>query len=179
MKTIKTGAVCAATVLTLGLMASPALAHPGGHGASMMAGLAHPLLGLDHLLAMLAVGVWAAMLASQKRVARASGLSLDDWRWCTAWHDGTGILLCRAGHTGISCSAGTDGGHWSPSARRSWASCYCWLCFAARTCSWSGLCWICYRFHCRVAGYDGPFASCRLWPWQAVPSIQVWCLDGG
>jgi len=40
--------------------ASPALAHPG-HGAEGLAsGFAHPFMGLDHLLAMLAVGLWAA-----------------------------------------------------------------------------------------------------------------------
>ena len=42
------------------LLAGPALAHPG-HGAdTLTAGLTHPLTGLDHLLAMLAVGVVAA-----------------------------------------------------------------------------------------------------------------------
>lgn len=39
-------------------------AHPG-HGASYMAGLAHPLFGLDHLLAMFAVGVWASQLGGR------------------------------------------------------------------------------------------------------------------
>ena len=57
----KTIAVFVATILPLGLIVSPALAHTGGHEAGMMAGLAHPLLGPDHLLAMLAVGIWAAM----------------------------------------------------------------------------------------------------------------------
>ena len=60
MNDSKTSAVLTATVLSFGFMASPALAHPG-HGAGLMVGLAHPLLGLDHLLAMVAVGVWAAM----------------------------------------------------------------------------------------------------------------------
>ena len=46
--------------------ASPALAHPGAAGhASLAAGLAHPLLGPDHLLAMLAVGLWASLLGAQ------------------------------------------------------------------------------------------------------------------
>ncbi len=39
--------------------ATPALAHPG-HDGSLMAGLAHPLSGVDHLAAMVAVGLWAA-----------------------------------------------------------------------------------------------------------------------
>ncbi|MGL6252973.1 MAG: HupE/UreJ family protein, partial [Billgrantia desiderata] len=40
------------------LLAGLAVAHPGHdhvHGGGFAAGLAHPLLGLDHLLAMLAV----------------------------------------------------------------------------------------------------------------------------
>ena len=45
---------------------APALAHvdPAEHG-SLMAGLSHPLFGLDHILAMLAVGLWAAMLGGR------------------------------------------------------------------------------------------------------------------
>lgn len=38
---------------------SLAYAHPG-HGSGALDGFAHPLLGIDHLLAMLAVGVWAS-----------------------------------------------------------------------------------------------------------------------
>lgn len=40
----------------------PAFAHldPGEHG-SFVAGFSHPLFGLDHILAMVAVGLWAAM----------------------------------------------------------------------------------------------------------------------
>ncbi len=40
--------------------ASPALAHPGHASGALAAGLMHPLTGLDHMLAMLAVGVVAA-----------------------------------------------------------------------------------------------------------------------
>jgi urease accessory protein len=32
----------------------------GAEGAGFITGLAHPLMGLDHLLAMIAVGIWAA-----------------------------------------------------------------------------------------------------------------------
>jgi urease accessory protein len=49
------------TVLAL-MAAGPALAHPG-HDAS---GLLHPLTGLDHLLAMVGVGLWAALLAGRR-----------------------------------------------------------------------------------------------------------------
>jgi urease accessory protein len=41
---------------------APAFAHPGDHHAlsSFSTGFAHPLFGWDHLLAMLAIGLWAA-----------------------------------------------------------------------------------------------------------------------
>jgi len=44
------------------LTASPALAHldPAEHG-SFAAGFTHPLFGTDHVLAMIAVGLWAAL----------------------------------------------------------------------------------------------------------------------
>jgi urease accessory protein len=41
------------------LLAAASQAHPG-HASGFVAGLAHPWSGLDHLLAMLAVGVWAS-----------------------------------------------------------------------------------------------------------------------
>lgn len=37
-----------------------ALAHPGHEAAGFAAGFAHPFTGLDHLFAMVAVGLWAA-----------------------------------------------------------------------------------------------------------------------
>jgi urease accessory protein len=40
-------------------LALPALAHPGHAGTGFTAGLLHPLTGLDHLLALLAVGMWS------------------------------------------------------------------------------------------------------------------------
>lgn len=48
------------------LAAGPALAHldPGEHG-SFAAGLSHPAFGADHILAMVAVGLWAAGLAGR------------------------------------------------------------------------------------------------------------------
>ncbi len=47
------------------LLASPALAHPGHGAVTLGAGILHPLTGLDHLLAMLAVGVVAARRGGQ------------------------------------------------------------------------------------------------------------------
>lgn len=47
-------------------LAGTAQAHTfGAHGAGFAAGFAHPFIGLDHLLAMLAVGVWAAQLGGR------------------------------------------------------------------------------------------------------------------
>jgi urease accessory protein len=41
-----------------------AFAHPG-HADGAMAGLLHPLTGIDHILAMLAVGLWGAQLGGR------------------------------------------------------------------------------------------------------------------
>lgn len=38
--------------------------HEGGAAAGLLAGLTHPLTGLDHVLAMLAVGLWGAQLGA-------------------------------------------------------------------------------------------------------------------
>jgi urease accessory protein len=52
------GAVAAISVA----LATPALAHPGhGEGGGFVAGLLHPLTGVDHLLAMVMVGLWAGI----------------------------------------------------------------------------------------------------------------------
>ncbi len=46
--------------------ASGAAAHTfGAHGAGFAQGIAHPLGGIDHLLAMVAVGLWAAQLGGR------------------------------------------------------------------------------------------------------------------
>jgi urease accessory protein len=46
---------------SLCLASATASAHTGDHGAAGFAsGLAHPLQGLDHLFAMIAIGLWAA-----------------------------------------------------------------------------------------------------------------------
>lgn len=50
-------------VLVACAFAPLALAHPEGHGArDFAAGLLHPFTGPDHLLAMIAVGLWAVRL---------------------------------------------------------------------------------------------------------------------
>jgi urease accessory protein len=76
-----------------------ALAHPG-HGESLADGFYHPLLGLDHLLAALAVGIWAAQGA--RRVlwclpaAFLGGLGLGGFIGMQGWglpYYEAGILL--------------------------------------------------------------------------------------
>lgn len=51
----------------LAAMALPALAHPGHElgAGSVAVGFFHPLLGVDHILAMGAVGLWAALLGGR------------------------------------------------------------------------------------------------------------------
>ncbi|WP_217476206.1 HupE/UreJ family protein [Stutzerimonas stutzeri] len=53
------------------LLLSPAFAfaHPGHDHTGVLSGIAHPLFGLDHLLAMLAVGLWAAQQQGTARWA--------------------------------------------------------------------------------------------------------------
>lgn len=62
--TLKSSALLALLALTPTL----AQAHPG-HGMtnSFTTGFAHPLFGMDHVLAMVAVGLWAAQLGGRSR----------------------------------------------------------------------------------------------------------------
>ncbi len=55
--------------LPLTLFAGAALAHPGHESGSFFSGLGHPLGGLDHLLAMVAVGLLAARQSGASRWA--------------------------------------------------------------------------------------------------------------
>jgi len=52
-------------VVALVLLPGVALAHPGHGDAGFAHGFAHPLSGLDHLLAMVAVGLYAALLGGR------------------------------------------------------------------------------------------------------------------
>lgn len=60
------GVVTSAAMLALLLSPGAVMAHPGHDeaGGGLLAGLLHPLLGLDHLLAMLGVGLWSSQGAS-------------------------------------------------------------------------------------------------------------------
>ncbi|MBB1250404.1 HupE/UreJ family protein [Rhizobium sp. G21] len=67
-KRISAAALSAAPLLAL--TTAPAFAHvdPLAHGA-MASGLLHPFSGTDHMLAMIAVGLWAAQLGGKARFA--------------------------------------------------------------------------------------------------------------
>lgn len=58
--------------LPLLLIPTVALAHPG-HGFGFEAGFLHPFTGTDHLLAMIGVGLWAAILGGRARWALPGG----------------------------------------------------------------------------------------------------------
>jgi len=53
-------AAAAAPALLAAAMPTAALAHAGHDTGSFMSGMMHPVGGLDHVLAMVAVGLWAA-----------------------------------------------------------------------------------------------------------------------
>jgi urease accessory protein len=51
-------------VVLLMLLAPPAFAHTGEGAGGFLAGLSHPVFGPDHVVAMVAVGLWGAFLGS-------------------------------------------------------------------------------------------------------------------
>src|SRR4051812_4511176 len=53
-----------ALALVITAFASQAFAHTGEGTGGFIAGLAHPIFGLDHVVAMLAVGLWGAFLGA-------------------------------------------------------------------------------------------------------------------
>lgn len=64
------GLIGAGTALAMALFSTPALAHVGHHPTGgFLAGLTHPALGIDHVLAMVAVGLWAGLVGGRAVVA--------------------------------------------------------------------------------------------------------------
>ncbi len=59
-----------AAALAAAAFATPAFAHSGipGHAHGFLNGLAHPVGGLDHMLAMIGVGLWSALLVRGAKV---------------------------------------------------------------------------------------------------------------
>jgi urease accessory protein len=85
---------------------SAALAHPGHGTSGFAAGLAHPFLGLDHLLAMVAVGLWAAQgggrrvwllpAAFMSMLALGAGLALQ-WQALPLLETGIAVSVLALG----------------------------------------------------------------------------------
>jgi urease accessory protein len=61
---IERGSLRIALSLTLLLASVPAWAHAGGVTGGFLGGLAHPVFGPDHVVAMVAVGLWGAFLGA-------------------------------------------------------------------------------------------------------------------
>jgi urease accessory protein len=51
-------------VLLFACAASPAIAHTGSVAGGFLGGFTHPIFGLDHVVAMVAVGLWGAFLGA-------------------------------------------------------------------------------------------------------------------
>lgn len=85
-----------AVMLCTLLLPGTALAHPG-HGVAdnLVAGLMHPLGGFDHLLMILAVSAWAAMLQPAGRIVVACSL---------AFFVGVGALLPVSGGAALEAA---------------------------------------------------------------------------
>jgi urease accessory protein len=91
-----------ALALAAVLAAPLAHAHTGAHSHfDLFAGLSHPLSGADHLLAMLAVGIWGAMLGGAARLALPASFVLAMLLGGVAGHLG---MPLPAIETGIALS---------------------------------------------------------------------------
>jgi urease accessory protein len=86
-----------AACLAVRLAAAPALAHPGGPGTGLAQGFVHPFGGLDHLLAMVAVGAWAAQLGGRARWQVPAGFVLAMLLGAAGAVAGLALPLAEAG----------------------------------------------------------------------------------
>jgi urease accessory protein len=64
-RSIRHTASLAVLVTAASIFSTAAFAHPGHPHMDFAGGFAHPLTGLDHLLAMVAVGLWASQLGGR------------------------------------------------------------------------------------------------------------------
>jgi len=55
-------AIAIASLVTAFAFAEPAFAHADGNAGGFLSGLSHPISGWDHVIAMVAVGLWGAFL---------------------------------------------------------------------------------------------------------------------
>lgn len=83
--------------LSLLCLASPALAHPGHESMSFMSGLIHPFGGLDHVLAMLAVGLYAMSQAQRRRWLLPVGFVLAMLLGAVLGASGFGLPMVETG----------------------------------------------------------------------------------
>jgi urease accessory protein len=81
-------ALTALPFLALAFGANPALAH-AGHEHGLVAGFLHPLMGADHVAAMVAIGLWAASLG-----------------WQRGWLPPVGFLVGMAGGIALGLAGG-------------------------------------------------------------------------
>ena len=81
-------ALTALPFLALAFGATPALAH-AGHEHGLVAGFLHPLMGADHVAAMVAIGLWAASLG-----------------WRRGWLPPLGFLVGMAGGIALGLAGG-------------------------------------------------------------------------
>lgn len=112
----------------LALLASPlVLAHPGHGESGLVSGLLHPVLGLDHLLAMLAVGLWAIQSGERRwwalpaafvaMMLAGAGMAMAGF-YVSAWVEGGialslvlfGLLLGAAARLPLSVGIALIGG---------------------------------------------------------------------
>lgn len=85
-------------LLLAALFAGAVQAHPGHGDTSFFTGLLHPLMGLDHLLAMLAIGLWAGLRDPQATRGSAALLPV---LFVTGAALGTGLGLAGVFDAGI------------------------------------------------------------------------------
>ena len=100
------------TVFLLGA-SSGAFAHPSHNVSGFAAGIIHPLSGLDHLLAMVAVGLWAAQGNTKKRggqrMAAARHLHHHARGRCGDRDAVANAAADRVGHRGLGAGTGFAG----------------------------------------------------------------------
>lgn len=88
------------TVFAALLAATPALAHTGvGPTSGLAAGLMHPLMGLDHLLAMLSVGIWSSLVLG--RQGRKNHVWLPPLAFMGAMLAGAGLAFAGVALPGV------------------------------------------------------------------------------
>lgn len=89
------------TATALSLVSGGAMAHPGDHAIGFGEGLLHPWRGLDHVLAMLAIGVWAAQQGG--RALLLVPISIVLTMAFGAWLGTTGLPMMGA-ESGVAAS---------------------------------------------------------------------------